>query len=63
VKNGDLVTIDATKRVLTLDVAEAEIAKRLSRWKKPAPRYTRGVLAKYARSVMTASHGAVTDLE
>jgi dihydroxy-acid dehydratase len=63
VKNGDGITIDAKKRALNLDVAEAEIKKRLAKWKAPAPVYTRGVLAKYARSVMTASHGAVTDLE
>ncbi len=63
VKNGDAITIDANKRVLTLDVAEAEIEKRRSKWRKPEARYTRGVLAKYARSVMSASQGAVTDLE
>jgi dihydroxy-acid dehydratase len=63
VKNGDGITIDAKKRALTLDVPEEEIKKRLAKWKAPAPVYTRGVLAKYARSVMTASHGAVTDLE
>jgi dihydroxy-acid dehydratase len=61
VKNGDLVTIDANKRVLTLGVADAELQARLAKWKAPAPRYTRGVLAKYARQVSTASHGAVTD--
>jgi len=63
VKNGDPITIDATKRALSLDIPAADIEKRLAKWKKPAPRYTRGVLAKYARAVMTASHGAVTDLE
>ena len=49
VKNGDPITIDANKRALTLDIPEADIQKRLAKWKKPAPRYTRGVLAKYAR--------------
>jgi len=63
VRNGDRITIDATKRKLILDLPEAEIEKRLAKWKAPTPRYTRGVLAKYARSVMTASQGAVTDLE
>jgi dihydroxy-acid dehydratase len=63
VKNGDPIVIDATKRTLTLDLPNAEIEKRLAKWKKPAARYKRGVLAKYARAVMTASHGAVTDLE
>jgi dihydroxy-acid dehydratase len=63
VRNGDPIVIDATKRVLTLDVPAVDIEKRLAKWKKPAARYTRGVLAKYARAVMTASHGAVTDLE
>ena len=48
-KNGDGITIDAKKRALTLDVPEEEIKKRLAKWKAPAPVYTRGVLAKYAR--------------
>lgn len=63
VKNGDVITIDAEKRMLNLQVSEADLEKRRSRWKKPKPAYTRGVLAKYARSVMSASQGAVTDLE
>ncbi len=62
VKNGDPITIDAANRQLTLGIPDADIQKRLASWKKPAPRYTRGVLAKYARSVVTASRGAVTDL-
>jgi dihydroxy-acid dehydratase len=61
VKNGDSITIDAETRKLTLDVPEAEIAARLSKWKAPKPRYTRGVLAKYAATVSSASFGAVTD--
>ena len=61
VKNGDTITIDAEKRVLTLDVPAKELAQRRKAWKKPAPRYTRGVLAKYAAHVTTASLGAVTD--
>ncbi|MEA3210826.1 MAG: dihydroxy-acid dehydratase [Chthoniobacter sp.] len=61
VKNGDPITIDANARKLTLGLAPEEIEARLAKWKAPAPRYTRGVLAKYARQVSTASLGAVTD--
>ena len=61
VKNGDMITIDAEKRELTLGIPAAELKKRQKAWKKPAPRYTRGVLAKYAAHVTTASLGAVTD--
>ncbi len=63
VKNGDGITIDATARELTLNVPQEEIEKRLSKWKAPKPVYTRGVLAKYARNVTSASQGAVTDLD
>jgi dihydroxy-acid dehydratase len=63
VKNGDVITIDARARVLTLDVPEREQRARLKAWKQPKPRYTRGVLAKYARLVSSASTGAVTDRE
>jgi dihydroxy-acid dehydratase len=63
VKNGDTITIDADKRALTLEVPPAELKKRMKAWKKPAPRYTRGVLAKYAAHVTSASLGAVTDGE
>ena len=62
VKNGDSITIDAEKQVVNLDVSAKEIAARLKKWKKPAPRYTRGVLAKYAATVSSAHLGAVTDL-
>jgi dihydroxy-acid dehydratase len=62
VKDGDSITIDAVARTITLDVPESEIAKRMAKWKPPAPRYRRGVLAKYARLVQPASLGAVTDL-
>jgi dihydroxy-acid dehydratase len=61
VKNGDPITIDALKRKLTLDIPQREIDARLKRWKAPKPRYTRGVLAKYAAQVSSASEGAVTD--
>jgi dihydroxy-acid dehydratase len=61
VKNGDGITIDTVKRAITLDVTDEELRKRLAKWKAPAPRYSRGVLAKYARTVKSASLGAVTD--
>jgi dihydroxy-acid dehydratase len=61
VKEGDSITIDGHKRLLRLDVAEDEIARRRAAWKPPAPPYTRGVLAKYAAQVSSASVGAVTD--
>ena len=62
VEEGDPITIDAERRLLQLDVAEGEIAKRRARWRSPTPRYTTGVLAKYAKLVSSASLGAVTDL-
>ena len=61
VKNGDVITIDARSRTLTLDVPQKEIKARQRKWKPPKPRYSRGVLAKYARLVTSASQGAVTD--
>jgi dihydroxy-acid dehydratase len=63
VKNGDRIAIDAEKCILTLEVPAAELKKRKAAWKKPAPRYPRGVLAKYAHTVTSASLGAVTDAE
>ena len=61
VRNGDHITIDARRRTLTLDVTAKELAARRRQWKPRKPRYTRGVLAKYAKLVSTASTGAVTD--
>ena len=61
VENGDSITIDAENNVLTLHVEESEITHRLTKWQQPIPRYTRGVLAKYAKLVNSASLGAVTD--
>lgn len=61
VENGDPITIDASSRQLTLGVAADEIARRRRKWQAPVPRYTSGVLAKYARLVSSASQGAVTD--
>jgi dihydroxy-acid dehydratase len=60
-KNGDPITIDAEKRVLSLDLPAQEIKQRLRKWSQPKPRYTRGVLAKYAKLVNSAHLGAVTD--
>ncbi len=61
VEEGDSVTIDAGQRLLQLNVNDEELARRREAWQPPAPRYTRGVLAKYAKLVSTASMGAVTD--
>jgi dihydroxy-acid dehydratase len=63
IKNGDAITIDAEKRQLNLAVTAAELKKRRKAWKAPKPRYSRGVLAKYAAHVTSASFGAVTDAE
>ena len=62
-KDGDQITIDASKSVVEADVSDAELKKRAKDWEKPSPRYTRGVLAKYASTVSSASEGAVTDKE
>lgn len=62
VKDGDTITIDAKSNQIDMDVSEEEVKKRLGEWKKPAMPVTRGVLAKYARLVGDASHGAMTDL-
>jgi dihydroxy-acid dehydratase len=59
---GDLITIDARERLLTVDVCTDEMNRRREAWQPPAPRYTAGVLHKYARQVSSASLGAVTDL-
>jgi dihydroxy-acid dehydratase len=61
VQDGDSVTIDAKQLLLQLNVSDAEIAKRKAAWKKPAPRYTRGVQAKFAFNASSASKGAVLD--
>jgi len=61
VKNGDSITIDAEKNQLVLHVSKAELTKRKKAWRKPKPRYTKGVLAKYASAVTSASQGGVTD--
>ena len=61
VKTGDRISIDAESNTVTLDLSEEDIARRLEAWRQPEPRYTRGVLAKYAATVTSASEGAVTD--
>jgi dihydroxy-acid dehydratase len=62
VREDDPITIDADRRLLSIDVPDPELARRRSEWRAPAPRYTAGVLFKYARQVSSASLGAVTDL-
>jgi dihydroxy-acid dehydratase len=61
VNDGDSITIDAHKRLLQLNVSDDELARRRAQWKPPAPRYKRGLMAKYMKLVSTASIGAVTD--
>ena len=61
VKNGDTIVIDAAKKELQLEISGAEMKRRFKMWKRPKPRYPRGVLAKYAHTVTSASLGAVTD--
>ncbi len=61
IEEGDSITIDARQLLLQLNVDDATLATRRQAWKKPAPRYTRGVLAKFAHSASSASKGAVLD--
>ena len=61
VKDGDQITIDAESRQLKLGISKAELKRRTEAWVKPKPRYTKGVLAKYAHLVTSATYGAVTD--
>ena len=61
VEEGDSITVDAEARLLQLNVSEEELGRRRAAWRRPAERYTRGVLAKYARLVSSSSTGAVTD--
>jgi len=61
VQEGDSITIDADRLLLELNVPDAELARRRAGWSRPAPRYRRGVLAKFARLVSSASVGAITD--
>jgi dihydroxy-acid dehydratase len=61
VRNGDIITINAEKNELSIDLSDDEIAGRLRSWKAPEPRYTKGVLYKYTKLVTSASQGAVTE--
>ncbi len=61
VREGDSITIDAHTLTLKVNLGDEELARRRAAWKPPAPRYTRGVLAKFAKSVSSASSGAVLD--
>ncbi|KAM0253690.1 hypothetical protein ACHAP5_000267 [Fusarium lateritium] len=61
VKDGDMMTIDAIRNRIDVDITDEEMERRRSEWKAPEPRVKRGVLAKYAKLVGDASHGAVTD--
>ena len=61
VKEGDSITIDADARLLQLNIDDIELQSRRDQWQHPMPKYNRGVLAKYAKLVSTASKGAVTD--
>ncbi len=63
VQEGDSITMDAHQKLLQLNVDEAELAKRKAAWVKPKPRYTTGVLAKFAALAASASKGAVTDTD
>ncbi|MEH2118604.1 dihydroxy-acid dehydratase [Nostoc sp.] len=63
VEEGDSITIDAPARLLQLNISEEELARRRANWQPPSPRYTKGVLAKYAFLVSSSSVGAVTDLD
>ena len=63
VQEGDSITIDAPARKLDLNISEAELAARQAAWQPRAPRYSKGVLGKYAKLVSSSSIGAVTDLD
>jgi dihydroxy-acid dehydratase len=60
VRDGDMITFDLPKRKLDVEITDAEIRSRMASWKAPAPRYTHGVMAKYALLVSSASLGAIT---
>ncbi|BAY39956.1 dihydroxy-acid dehydratase [Nostoc sp. NIES-2111] len=63
VEEGDSITIDADARLLQLNISEEELASRRAKWQPRPPRYTKGILAKYAKLVASSSIGAVTDLD
>jgi len=61
IQDGDIITIDADKNELSIELSDQEIARRLQSWQAPEPHYKRGVIAKYAKLVASASEGAITD--
>ena len=61
VKDGDMITIDVDQRELRVAISKSELTKRKKGWQAPEPRYKKGVMAKYARSVSSASEGAITN--
>jgi dihydroxy-acid dehydratase len=61
VRDGDVITIDAETNTLSMDVSDAELQQRRATWKAPAPKFTKGVLYKYMKTVSSASQGCVTD--
>lgn len=61
IKNGDEITIDSTKREINLNITDKELSERIKKWRPPKPKETKGVLAKYAKLVSSASEGAFTD--
>lgn len=63
VQQADSITIDAHSRLLQLDVSDEELARRRQEWKPLPPRYTKGILTKYAKLVSSSSLGAVTDFD
>ena len=60
VRDGDTISLDITNRRLDLEISDEEMERRLAGWQAPAPRYRRGVFAKYAQTVSGAERGAVT---
>ena len=63
VEEGDSITIDARQKLLQLNVSEEELNKRKANWQPRSPRYSRGILGKYAKLVSSSSLGALTDLD
>ena len=61
VEEGDSITIDAKTRTIELNISTREMATRKRAWEQPKPRYTKGVLGKYIRTVAPANRGAITD--
>ena len=62
IRDGDTIVFDLPKRTLSAEITEAELQKRLSTWRAPKPRYTHGVMAKYALLVSSSSLGAITSV-